>query len=119
MTATDSTREALIARPAEVRSWRRWVRGRAGLAIKIASVCAFIGLWAAATEFGWVSPIFLPSPAAVARQADKLMQAGDLWEAVVASSRRVFLGYALAAAVAVPLGIVMGVWWPAKAVMDP
>jgi taurine transport system permease protein len=38
---------------------------------------------------------------------------------VLASSRRVFLGFALAAVVAVPLGVVMGVWWPATAVMDP
>ena len=35
------------------------------------------------------------------------------------SARRVFLGFALAALVAVPLGIMMGVWQPAKAIMDP
>jgi taurine transport system permease protein len=52
-------------------------------------------------------------------EAGKLIGTGELWQAVLASSRRVFLGFALAAVVAVPLGIVMGVWWPAKAIMDP
>ena len=89
------------------------------LVLKVLSVLAFLALWSAATEFGWVSPIFLPSPASVASQAGKLMSTGDLWASVLASSRRVFLGFALAGAVAVPLGIVMGVWWPAKAIVDP
>ncbi|HEV3176748.1 MAG TPA: ABC transporter permease [Stellaceae bacterium] len=96
-----------------------WLRVRLGLLLQILSVCAFLALWSAATEYGWVSTIFLPSPRAVATEAGKLIGTGELWEAVLASSRRVFLGFALAAVVAVPLGVVMGVWWPAKAVMDP
>ena len=44
---------------------------------------------------------------------------GDLLTDILVSARRVFLGFALAAVVAVPLGIVMGVWRPAKAIMDP
>lgn len=63
--------------------------------------------------------MFLPSPAAVASEANKLITTGELWRAVLASSRRVFTGFALAALVAVPLGVVMGVWAPAKAVFDP
>ena len=47
------------------------------------------------------------------------MRSGDLLTDIAVSARRVFLGFALAALVAVPLGIVMGVWRPAKAVMDP
>ena len=96
-----------------------WLRVRLGLLLQILSVCAFLALWSAATEYGWVSTIFLPSPRAVATEAGKLIGTGELWQAVLASSRRVFLGFALAAVVAVPLGIVMGVWWPAKALMDP
>ena len=119
MTVTESPSESLVQAAVETSPRWRWLRQRAALAIKVLSVLAFLALWTASTELGWVSPIFLPSPAAIARQADKLMHAGDLWEAIIASSRRVFLGYAIAAAVAVPLGIVMGVWWPAKAVMDP
>ena len=35
------------------------------------------------------------------------------------SSERVFAGFVLAGLVAVPLGVVMAVWWPAKAIVDP
>jgi taurine transport system permease protein len=105
------------ARPAAPRVF--WSRIRWALIIKIASVCAFLALWSAVTEFGWISSVFLPSPFQVARQAARLFQNGELWLSILASSQRVFAGFALAALVAVPLGILMGVWWPAKAIMDP
>jgi taurine transport system permease protein len=114
--------EGMAAALPEARSTVRptlWSRIRWALVIKIASVSAFIALWAAATEFGWISSVFLPSPFQVARQAARLFQTGDLWISILASSQRVFAGFALAALVAVPLGILMGVWWPAKAIMDP
>ena len=39
---------------------------------------------------------------------------------ILVSARRVFTGFALAAAIAsVPIGVAMAVWKPAKAVMDP
>lgn len=119
MTTTNSTEEAIAVARAQARHGHAWLRARLSLVLKVLSICAFLGLWSAATELGWISPIFLPSPAAVARAAGKLMSTGELWDAVLASSRRVFLGFALAAAVAIPLGIIMGVWWPAKAIIDP
>ncbi|HTZ80678.1 MAG TPA: ABC transporter permease [Stellaceae bacterium] len=119
MTTTNSADEAVALVRARARGRHDWLRARLALALKILSICGFLGLWSAATELHWISPIFLPSPAAVARAAGKLMSTGELWDAVLASSRRVFLGFAVAAVIAVPLGIVMGVWWPAKAIVDP
>ena len=87
--------------------------------IGVVSVLTFLALWTAATELGWVAPVFLPPPRAVLAEATKLLSTGELWTAIGASSRRVFLGFGLAALVAIPLGILMGVWWPAKAIIDP
>lgn len=94
---------------------------RFGLALmlSVVSVLAFLGLWTLTTELGWVAPVFLPSPRAVLVEAGKLVGSGELWMAVLVSSKRVFLGFALAGLVAIPLGILMGVWWPAKAIVDP
>lgn len=89
------------------------------LLLNLLGVAVLLGGWALATETGWVSPLFLPSPVSVASEASKLMASGELWVAILASTRRVMLGFALAALVAVPLGIIIGVWKPAKAVMDP
>lgn len=87
--------------------------------IGLCSVLAFLGIWTAATELGWIAPVFLPTPRAVMGEALKLLTTGELWTAVGVSSRRVFLGFSLAALIAIPLGILMGVWWPAKAIVDP
>ena len=91
----------------------------ASLLIKIASVCCFLLAWHLATTTGAVSGVFLPSPAQVATQAVELIRSGDLFSSVLVSSERVFAGYVLAGIVAVPLGVVMAVWWPAKAIVDP
>ncbi len=88
------------------------------LAINLASVAAVLMLWWAATALDWITPVFLPSPGDVLNAGQiKLMRGGLLLDVAI-SARRVFLGFALAALVAVPLGIVMGVWRPAKAIMD-
>jgi taurine transport system permease protein len=88
-------------------------------AIGVAAVLVFLLSWYAVTAFGLISPVFLPSPAIVLRAAGRLTASGDLWTDVLISSERVFMGFALAALVAIPLGVVMGVWWPAKAIVDP
>ncbi len=89
------------------------------LLIRFASVALFILAWHLATASGAISPLFLPSPSQIVAQAAELIADGELWGAILVSSERVFAGFALAALVAVPLGVVMAVWWPAKAVIDP
>ncbi len=89
------------------------------LAVSILSVFAMLGLWSVATNRGWIAPIFFPSPQAVWKEAAVILGNGQLFTDIWMSSQRVFAGFFLAAAVAVPLGVVMGVWAPAKAVMDP
>lgn len=90
-----------------------------GLLVSFVSVLAFLGLWTAGTELGWIAPVFLPSPRAVLAEASRLVSTGELWVAIGVSSQRVFLGFGLAALIAIPLGILMAVWWPAKAILDP
>ncbi|GAC1327523.1 MAG: taurine ABC transporter permease TauC [Beijerinckiaceae bacterium] len=84
-----------------------WVLGLGGLA-------AFFGLWAALSGFGLVPPRFLPSPAAVAQRIFFLLDhpfAGAILPVHVLSSLgRYALGFLLAAAVGVPLGLFMG-WY--------
>lgn len=88
-------------------------------AIGLVSVAAFLLLWHVATTAGWISGVFLPAPGLVAKVGLDLIRDGELWTAIWVSSGRVFAGFFLAGAVAIPLGVVMGVWWPAKAIVDP
>ena len=89
------------------------------LGLNVGAVAVVLSGWWAATALGWIAPIFLPSPGQVLHAGKIVLTRGDLLMDVAVSARRVFLGFALAAAVAVPLGIVMGVWRSAKAIMDP
>jgi taurine transport system permease protein len=109
---------AILTAPAP-RLERRWRMNHLLLVLNFAAVAAALLLWWAATSFGFVAPIFLPSPGDVLHAGRLTLADGELLTDVVVSARRVFLGFALAAIVAVPLGIVMGVWRAAKAVMDP
>jgi len=89
------------------------------LALNFGAVLVVLALWWAATNFGWIAPIFLPSPGDVLHAGRLTLMRGELVTDILVSARRVFLGFALAGLVAVPLGVVMGVWRPAKAIMDP
>ncbi len=111
--------DAVLPVAAAPRRGRHWRLGSVLLVLNVAAVAAVLLLWWAATRFEWVSPVFLPAPGDVLHAARLTMANGDLLMDIAVSARRVFLGFALAALVAIPLGIAMGVWRPAKAVMDP
>jgi len=85
------------------RSWinEPWLLGAVGVA-------AVLILWSLITATGAVDKLFLPSPAAVLSAGQQQALAGLLWRDFTASVGRVFGGFALSAAVALPLGIVMG-----------
>ena len=89
----------------------------AGLAL--AGLGLFIGVWAALTYGGRISDYFLPSPTAVLTEWGRLIQEGGFGEDVWASTRRIFLGFAISAALAVPLGIVMGSFRFFQALLEP
>ncbi|WP_111735662.1 ABC transporter permease [Roseovarius amoyensis] len=113
----DEPRARKVSRHKTFRSWK--ATPAVTLLIGLSSVATFLGVWAMVTELGWVKPVFLPSPMSVLDQGIRLVETGDLWVSVIASSTRVFTGFGLAVLFAVPLGILIGVWWPAKAIMDP
>jgi NitT/TauT family transport system permease protein len=64
--------------------------------------------WWLVTSLGWVSPIFLPSPVAVANELVRQIQEGQLWVDVRASVYRITLGWLIPTAIALPVGILMG-----------
>ena len=120
MATSDSPTDSATGTPQAAVRTSRWSRRlQLVLLINITSVLTFLSIWYFATESGWVAAVFLPSPVTVAGEANKLLQTGELWQAVLVSAKRVFTGFGLAALISIPLGILMGVWWPAKAIVDP
>ena len=65
-------------------------------------------LWFIATAGGRVNQLFLPSPKAVWQAGQQQWTSGVLLKDALASIQRVFIGFAMSAGVALPLGIAMG-----------
>lgn len=90
--------------------------------LSLASGIALLALWWLVTALSLVSPLFLPAPAAVWQQAGAVIAHGyagaSFAEHLAASLGRVLLAAAIAIAVAVPLGLLMGLSRTAKGVFD-
>jgi NitT/TauT family transport system permease protein len=87
----------------------------AGKALGIGTVALLAFLWWLATrgatpESRWISPVILPSPAEVVRSSGSLVGERALAASIVATMRRVLIGFGLAVIVGVPLGIIAGSW---------
>lgn len=87
--------------------------------ISCVSVIVFVAAWEAACRLGLVDPIFLPAPSEVLRRGIQTFNNGVLISNVLASTRRVMIGFLLAVAVSIPLGLVLGTSRRVCAVFDP
>ncbi|KGJ09952.1 ABC transporter permease subunit (plasmid) [Paracoccus versutus] len=91
--------------------------------ISLATALALIALWFLVTGMGWVRPLFLPSPAAVwgkfVLAATEGVSNSTLVQHTLASLGRVLGAFFLALAVAVPVGILMGVNRVVRGLLDP
>lgn len=86
------------------------------------AVAVFVGLglaWWAATGLEWVKPIFLPSPGSVATQIAKLAADGTLWLDLRASAYRISIGFLIASALSIPIGVLIGSFRSWEAGIEP
>lgn len=76
-------------------------------------------VWSILSYGGIVKPMFLPTPGDVLRNAYKLLGDGSLLGDALISTWRVTAGFLLAAALGVPLGILMGTKKLAQGFFEP
>jgi taurine transport system permease protein len=100
------------------RGWRLGTR-----AISALTGISLLLAWWAATAWGWIDPLFLPAPAAVASKAWLLATTGymdsTLWQHLGASLQRIGIALGLAVVTAIPLGIAIGRNRIARGILDP
>jgi NitT/TauT family transport system permease protein len=78
-----------------------------------------LGFWELAANAHIVSSRFLPAPPDVWRGFLEYMRSGNLWVDVWASTKRVLIGFAISAALAIPIGLLMGTFRAAEGFLEP
>ena len=68
---------------------------------------------------GLAPPDFLPSPTEVVKGTLQLFLQHDLGLAILVSTRRILVSFLLAAALALPLGVLMGAFDPVNEIFEP
>jgi ABC-type nitrate/sulfonate/bicarbonate transport system permease component len=96
---------------------------RLAFALKAASLLGFLLLWTLASTlvavYGLFNPIFLPSPWTVFGKIWQMAWARQLEVHIAATMQRVIIGFSLAAALAVTLGILAGRWRWLRHLLEP
>jgi NitT/TauT family transport system permease protein len=102
--------------PLEGRRGRRIAVGRRArqAAIVVAGWLAFAGFWTYASN-NLVNPFILPTPAKVLDEMWTIASTGELFEHFQWSLMKTFVGFGLAVAIGMPIGMLMGTsrWWRA------
>ena len=86
--------------------------------LSVACFALFFLGWGVATYGGFVKPLFLASPGDTLVAGVALFREFGFAEDIAVTVWRVFAGFAMAAAVAVPLGILMGAFKPVEAFFE-
>jgi NitT/TauT family transport system permease protein len=79
----------------------------------------FVALWSAVTFSGWVSPIFLADPLKMVKSGYTLLTEMGFLKDIGMTVWRVVGGFLIAAAIALPLGVMMGAYKPIEAFFEP
>ena len=87
--------------------------------ISIASPLLLIVLWEALVSTRVLNPLFFSAPSTVAVEFWKLLQSGELLLNTSYTVARVLVGFVVGAVPAIALGMLMGIWRPARYAIEP
>jgi len=107
------------ARRATVWAVRAPIPRRWKVVLIACSVLVPLVAWVAVAATGAVPEQFLPSPEAVWQAGLEMARSGTLATDVWASVQRILIGFGLAIAVSVPLGLLMGSFQAGQALFEP
>jgi NitT/TauT family transport system permease protein len=87
--------------------------------LMVTSPIALLVLWELLVHAGVIDARFFPPPSRILRQLAKLVASGELWDNTWVSLRRLFFGVLIGGIPALALGIVMGLYRPVRALVEP
>jgi taurine transport system permease protein len=124
MTAIDEAAwvKSVADRPAGVIAPRE-PRKLSSRPVSAITIALLLLVWTVAAALNLVSPVFLPSPAAVLSKLAEVSTTGfvdaTLWQHLVASLARVFAALAVSIVVGIPVGLAIGLSTVGRGIFDP
>ncbi|WP_437680175.1 ABC transporter permease [Sorangium sp. So ce131] len=97
----------------------RDIHRRAYAALAVLSFSLFLAVWTLLSRSMESAAVFLPSPLDVLSAGAALFRERDFLSDILASVYRVTVGFAAAAAVAIPVGLLAGTMKPVDALVQP
>lgn len=94
---------------------RRWL----GFILALLGPIMVLVTWEILARTHTINPLFFPPPTSLETTARKLIASGQLWDDLRISMLRVAAGFVIAAVPGVLIGVLMGLWWPVRAVVSP
>jgi len=124
---TSAPAPARTSRPSAVRRKPRLrspslfepISGRAYLAIAVVSLAVLFGFWCALSYGNVVSRLFLPTPSEVWSAGVGELRGGTLKSDALDSVTRILSGFLISSALAIPVGLMMGVHKRVEAALEP
>ncbi len=103
-----------------VAAWLAGLSARGKAAVIAIEVVILLVLWQLVVGvFGWISPVFLPPPLAIAQGFGEIVANGSLAANAGVSVQAWLTGFALAVVVGIPVGLLMGASLPVDRVIGP
>jgi NitT/TauT family transport system permease protein len=87
--------------------------------VRVLALLGLAVLWEAATRTGWVSSLFLPSPSGVLAEGLDMVRSGQLLVHLGTSLARLAWGFGIGAAAGISVGVAVGFFSLADAVVQP
>lgn len=79
---------------------------------KYGAILFFFLLWEGVTRLGLVNPIFVPPFSKVLGEVARMIETGDFFDNLYISFIRAVCGFCIALAAGIPLGFILGGWFP-------
>lgn len=98
---------------------RQAIPRKAYLGLAAAGLILPLAGWAALSASGLVEPVFMPGPGQVVERIGTWWTEDDLLGDAGISILRVVMGWAMAALIALPLGLFIGTWRAMQALLEP
>jgi ABC-type nitrate/sulfonate/bicarbonate transport system permease component len=98
---------------------RRLSRQAKDRILAVMSPLALLALWEITAQVGLLDTRFFPPPTRIASQFVELVQSGELLANTWVSLQRLFFGFLLGGIPALVLGLIMGLYRPIRAAIDP